>query len=304
MINYYDDWLTNRKKLYEVNDVNAGFLYYVNLLTEKCLGMYTYKNLPESLPAEQIELRLVTTGWCAIFKKPPHGMVTSFGGLSGVDMYYMPTTFVYGNPLLGGGSLTIDKDCVIIYNSISDYYHRSGFSEIIARYARMLSDFDASIDIACINARNQKIVSAGDETTVKTLNEFFNNMYEGKTYAVLTDKIFNTLQTSDIFSPINSMFSELLNTKNEIMKDFLTEIGVRVAEDKKERLITSEVTADEQLLITNVADLTLQRKKGIAKVNEVFKTNIEVNRTEEYKTLTERKEENNDNTNDSNMVDE
>jgi hypothetical protein len=53
---------------YPVNKVKRGYDYWVTVLTEKCLGMYEYSGLPASLPASQIELRLIQLGYCVVFK--------------------------------------------------------------------------------------------------------------------------------------------------------------------------------------------------------------------------------------------
>ena len=66
------------------------------------------------------------------------------------------------------------------------------------------------------------------------------------------------------------------------MASFLSEIGVKNFTEKKERLITDEVTADDQLLTINVEDMEDYRKKGIKEVNKMFGTSITVKRNPSY----------------------
>ena len=75
---------------------------------------------------------------------------------------------------------------------------------------------------------------------------------------------------------------ELLNAKQQIMASFLSEIGVKNFTEKKERLITDEVTADDQLLTINVEDMLNYRKNGIDKINRMFNTSISVKRNPSY----------------------
>ena len=102
-----DDIYTNlkQKQIYPVNSVKKGYSYYVELLTEKANGMYIYSGLPDSLPSDQLELKLILDGYCVVFNHPKFGLVTCGGGLSGIDKYYLPTNFVYAQPALCSGNL-------------------------------------------------------------------------------------------------------------------------------------------------------------------------------------------------------
>ena len=280
-----DEIYTNlkQKQIYPVNSVKKGYGYYVSLLTEKANGMYKYGGLPESLPADQVELKLILDGYCAVFKHPTSGLVTCGGGLSGIDKYYLPTDFVYAQPALGSGNLKIDKNCVIIYNSSIDQYTRNGLSEIIQRSARLLADIDSSISILTINTRATKLNVAANESIARTVDAAMKKIADGEIQTINTQSLLDLYKTVDWNSEQKQQeIIELLNAKQQIMASFLSEIGVKNFTEKKERLITDEVTADDQLLTINVEDMLEYRKRGIDKVNKMFNTDIKVERNSSY----------------------
>ena len=280
-----DEIYTNlkQKQIYPVNSVKKGYGYYVSLLTEKANGMYKYSGLPESLPADQIELKLILDGYCAVFKHLTSGLVTCGGGLSGIDKYYLPTDFVYAQPALGSGNLKIDKNCVIIYNSSIDQYTRNGLSEIIQRSARLLADIDSSISILTINTRATKLNVAANESIARTVDAAMKKIADGEIQTINTQSLLDLYKTVDWNSEQKQQeIIELLNAKQQIMASFLSEIGVKNFTEKKERLITDEVTADDQLLTINVEDMLNYRKNGIDKINKMFNTSITVERNPSY----------------------
>ena len=60
------------------------------------------------------------------------------------------------------------------------------------------------------------------------------------------------------------------------MRGFYRDYGIRYIEDKRERLITDEISAQDEVLFTNILDMYENRKEGIEKVNQLFGTNIKV----------------------------
>ena len=73
-----------------------------------------------------------------------------------------------------------------------------------------------------------------------------------------------------------------VDVKNEIMRMFYNDIGVRYTRDKKERMIESEVENDQQLLLFNINDMLRQRENACKKINELFDLNVSVKLAPEF----------------------
>lgn len=272
----------DNKKLCPVKNVKRGYTFYLKMLYEKCLGMFKYYNMPKSLPAEEIEKRLMWYGFCGVFNHKKFGIVCADGGLSGVDLYYRPTTFVYAQPVLGSDQLKINDECVIIYNTQSDVINPYGFNELIRRYARMLADVDASIEIQIINSRATKLNSVADDLTAKAVNNAMEAIEAGENYTVNQNSIIDRWQTKDWNTAHPEQIEKLLDAKQCILNSFLEEIGVKSINAKRERMITNEVSADNQLLMVNTDDLLYKRKMGVKQINDMFGTDIKVELNDTY----------------------
>lgn len=276
---------------YEVNKVKKGYDYWVTMLTEKCLGMYEYTGLPASLPAAQIELRLIQRGYCVVFKgrktavngiRQDEKLYTAFGGLSGVDEYYLPTNWIYAQPALESGNRTLHKDAEIIYNTQADMYRRRGLYDIIRRYARMLADADSSINIFTVNTRAMKMNVAASKQVANTVDNAMKKMADGEMYTINTNSILELYKALDWNIAKPNQLTELIDSRERLLASFMAEIGVKSALNKRERMITDEVAADDQLLTVNVDDMLKSRQEGIERINKLFGTNITVKRSEAY----------------------
>ena len=60
---------------------------------------------------------------------------------------------------------------------------------------------------------------------------------------------------------------------------------MKSANDKKERMIESEVDSNNQLLLFNISDMLAERKKACEEINKLFGTNITVELSDEFKEL-------------------
>lgn len=276
--------LTNYEntKLYPVKNVKRGYYFYVKVLFEKCLGIFNYKKLPKSLPAREIEKRVIWLGFSGIFNHPTYKLTACDGGLSGVNQYYMPTTFTYAQPALGSGVKKIGDDCVIIYNSQSDTVEPYGLRELIMRYARLLADVDSTLDIQIINTRATKLNSVADDNTAKVVNNAMQAIEAGENYTINQQSLIDRWIPKEWNTAHPDTLEKIINAKRSILNAFLEEIGVKSINEKRERMITNEVTADNQLLMVNLDDLLNMRKEGIEEVNEMFGTDIEVELNDIY----------------------
>lgn len=279
----FDSCISKKIRLYPVNNVSKGFSYWYNLLTEKCLDMYIYEGLPESLPAQFVERLLIMWGYATIFKADGE-LMTVEGSLSGVGKYYLPTTFTYAAPWLKGGYRTVGKDCAIIYNSKQDIYFYRGLRELISRYARMLADIESSINIVVVNQRATRMDIVADAQTAAEVDRARESIEKGAHYTINQKSIIDRYFPKEWAQvPQSNQIIQLIDARDRILSNFLEEIGVKsINMNKRERMIQSEVTADTQLLLTNVEDMLSERQAGVDRVNKMFGTNITVVRNPVY----------------------
>ena len=270
------------KTAYPVKSVKKGYGFYIRMLFEKCLGMFEYSGLPKSLPASEIEKNLMWFGFTGVFNDKKYGLTAVTGGLSGIDQYYRPIKMTYAQPVLGSGELNINENCIVIYNTQSDVINPYGFSELIKRYARLLTDIDSSIDIQIINSRATKLNSVSNDMIAIAVNNAMKALESGETYTVNQKSILDGWTPKDWNTAHPDTLEKLIDAKQSLLNAFLEEIGVKSINEKRERMISNEVSADNQLLMVNTDDLLYMRTQGVNEINEMFGTNISVKLNDIY----------------------
>ena len=267
----------------DVTDVYNGFNYYVNYLYEKLIRIFKYENLPDTIPRDALENYILTFGYGGITKTNYNGndiIVAVPATKYGVGLYprYEPLA-QYCTPLIQGTDLVIGKDIVIIKNNS----YQISCDEIVKRYARQLADFDATINILTSNTRMAVLPSFDNEESAESYKAVMVANRLGQVDTVL-DKSF--IQKGS-FTPFANMsttakINDVVSARNEILRTFLSEIGITSANDKRERMVVDEVNVNSQLLLFNVADMLESRQKAIEEVNALYGTNITVDLSDEY----------------------
>lgn len=270
------------KITYDVANVREGFKYWYFKLLDVCLSIFEYENLPESLPAREIELNLLITGHAVIFKDKNGDLVTCLSSLSGFDKYYNPTYAIYDQPVLGGGTLYIDRDCSIIYNtnlknSIFFKISDGSLNSFISRYARQLADLDATINIYAVNSRLTSYPVAGNDKVAQSLKGFFNKLKAGAYDIISDDTIIESFRNVDINrSNIKDGINDLLIARDKVLEQFFRDISVKFAVQKKAQVTEDEISSSDQMLLIQTDRMLKTREDGIKKVNAMFGSDISV----------------------------
>lgn len=290
-----DTAISNKAKydsIEDVSDVFNGFNYYVNYLYEKLIHMFKYENMPDTMPADPLEDYTMHFGYAGLTKANYKGkdiLVSVPATKYGVGLYprYEPLA-QYCTPLLQARDLVIGRDIVILKNNT----YQISCDEIVKRYARQLADFDATINILTSNARIPALPSFPDEESAESYKAVMVANRLGQVDSVL-DKSFIQKGSFTPFSNSNvsGNISDVISGRNEILRTFLSEIGVTSANDKRERMVVDEVNVNSQMLLFNVADMLECRKRAIDEFNSLYGTNIKVDLSDEYKFIKETSDE-------------
>lgn len=157
---------------------------------------------------------------------------------------------------------TIGKDTEIIYLDSADFpncYYASGVQSYIDLYAEKLAICDGAIDTNLFVTRTPWIFGVEDQKGVEDMKELVNRIWSGApaVYYKLGRKANPTNKDLPILkTPAKENFITLdaQIAKRTIINEFLTGIGINNANtDKKERLITSEVEANDGEISAAVA---------------------------------------------------
>ena len=269
----------NKKQLEKkMMELDASIDYWIEMLFEKCVRIFTWNGLPAAIPQKEIEIRLIGDGFCGMAKDAKKGLMVASGGLSGPTQYYDEfTNFTYAAATAAGGTFTIGKNCCIIDNTTL----RNPLMPLIMRYADLMAHADISLKMALVNTRITDTYAAEDESTAASINEYYEKIYRGKNGNILDKSMIEGIKNIAGTRSISAV-SDCIEARNEILRSFFAEIGVRYSKDKKERMIESEVNSDNQMLLLNINDMKRRRQAAAEEMNKLFNLNVSVDLSEEF----------------------
>lgn len=194
---------------------------------------------------------------------------------NGQDIYNEPTgfSFAFGAGLPDNTKTPqyreIGRDGVLGRNTFSFY----PTAAICEQYALMLAHTDTSIIAELVNGRFMDVIKAHNKSDAETAGAFCNKLYDGKLtfIADMAEEI-----EIDRSSRTVSHLRELIDTKDRLLRDFYNIFGISKAAEKRERMITEEVEANEKMLNFNLKDMLEMRAKMCEEVGRVFKINMSV----------------------------
>lgn len=257
---------------------NLTYRQYLNRLTELAISMFEWKNLPDTVDARYLELHLFETGCMVYFKDEVIGDLC-------LDCIVQGRLDVYGNPLLRRAysgynnyqKLLKHNNSIIIWNN---YLHSNSILDV-EMFARRLYNIDRIIDVNA-NAQKTPVLLQGSEKQRLTLLNLYKE-YDGNAPFIFGDKNLdiNSLKAFSTNAPY--VCDKLYQLKTQIWNEALTYLGIsNINIQKKERLITDEVTRNQGGTIASRYSRLESRRQAVEKINDMFGTNIEVNYREDF----------------------
>lgn len=279
-----------KKKIWESAQLNTlTYQQYYNRLTELAICMYEWKNLPPTIDERFLELSLFSDGMAVFFKDEVLGYLALQCMIGGnLDVYRVPierTAYATN----GYNMRLSSKDSVIIFNNNL----RSNSLLDIEMYARRLYEIERTIDVN-VKAQKTPILIKCTENQKLTLKNLY-MQYDGNEPFIFGDKDLDTEGMKVL--PTNSPYvaDKLEVLKRQIWNEALTYLGIDNANtEKKERLISDEVTSNLGGVSAQRFTRLNARRKAAQQINAMFGLNIEVDFREEVKLMlkTENEERN------------
>ncbi len=260
---------------------NRTYVQYVNRLTELAISMFEWKGLPESVDSRYIELHLFSNGCMVYFDDEVMGNLC-------LDCTYNGGLDVYGYPILrrayssynGYNRLLKNSNSVIIWNNL---LHIPSEADIRA-YARRLWMLDRIIDVNA-NAQKTPILVQGNEKQRLSLVNLYKE-YDGNAPVIFGDSSLNTEGLKSISTGAPYVADRIYELKTQIWNEALTYLGIsNINIQKKERLITDEVTRTQGGTVASRYSRLEARRQAVERINDMFGTNIKVNYREDYQEI-------------------
>ena len=278
---------------FQNNYPNASMDYWARSLFQRLQALIDFEGLPEgdqaAAPDEKIvqyawdkdalKFGLFMLGYQIVFRSKTYGVVAQPGTLTGFGLQYQPAGAIVNTPFFQfDRPLKLGVEASLIKLS-PDYV---GVYDIITKYAAELKEIDTSIRSSARNSRLAYAMIASSDKSARTLKAVREKIINGDD-VIVDDKILQKDKANPDSLPwyqfdrdlkANYILGDLLDARRTTLVDFYREIGVRMLDDKKERMLTAEVDASnaETFIRSEVWIETL--KESCDNVNEMFGLNI------------------------------
>lgn len=257
------------------------FNYWRRILLEQACRLFSYKGLPDSIPAHEIDLISYVRGYTPLVLIADSGKRTwiaaNSSGMYGLTDYLDMFTMVNFDTPLHFGERTIDKNAVIIPNNSL----KTPLIWRIDHYAAQLAHVDISLIAELVNDREVDVMEAINSVAAQAMQEQYSRRYDGVP-SVIVNKGFSQFKHNFLSARSQDQAEKLWQLRNNIISGFLEEIGVKKSFDKRERQITSEIQADDAMLKLNITDMLECRQAAFKKFEELSGIHVEVTSNIDY----------------------
>ena len=268
--------------------------FFRKYLFQKAISVFKWE-LPEEWDEDYFLYTLYGCGYIAIIDTEEYGVICQGGALGGYNLYYRPSYIIITNPLLKktitasidrrvAGSIdsslinTSKTECVLVKLQ-PDY---SSINDIVGFYADQMALAAEALGTNLLNVKSGTIFGAENKAQAESFKKMFDNLSEGDPATVIDKKLLNE-QGEPSWFPFTQnikesyVASDILSDLRKIEAMFCTEVGIPNANtDKKERLITDEVNANN-VETSSRCEMWLESiRKGLTKANDRYKLNLGV----------------------------
>ena len=252
--------------------------YFERYLLEKAISVFKWE-IPEQWAKNYVLYVLYCWGFISVVRTDKYGVIPQACSLRGYDIFYQPTNAVIANPLLTGiMDPRIGTECSLIKLQ-PDY---GGIIDIIQYYANMMALAVESISTNLVNTKLAYVFGAENKAQAESFKKMFDSIASGEPAVFVDKNLFDDNGKPKWFSfsqniKENYIVPELLSDLRKIEAMFDTDVGIPNANtDKRERLITDEVNANN-FETRSKCELWLEElKKGCADTNDMFGLSLSV----------------------------
>ena len=249
-----------------------------------CMNEYVWEGLPDGIEPRHIERLLFQRGFACFFRDPEMSYMCLECDTGGEVNVYGDPLFYRAHGFNYQRRVSTD-DCVIIRNNLLAL----PTEPFVMHYVNKITEAERTMDVN-IKACKTPIVFVCDDRDVLTFKRIFQQV-DGNVPAIFADRGLNLDSITAFQTGVKFMGNELMDYKRAVESDLLTFIGQNnTPVDKKERLITDEAEANDQL-IASFADLQLRaREKACEEINTMFGLSVTVRQNVEKPVETVEKE--------------
>lgn len=269
---------------------NQDTMYYKKMLYRIIYGHYDF-DLPEQ-NGNQIKwaknwfkMLLFDWGSVGVFYTKKFGWLPLPYSILRFDVQYNPLVIQSTSNYMLDKTIRgiVGVNCGIV-KIFDDFF---GYDSVVTHYAEKLAAFDKGINVNIMNSSLGLYVEVDSPKEAEDVKTAYHKATAGEPLVVsgAQNKSKDILAANQkerflpMFSQAKNMYlgTEFLEGRRTIINQFLTDIGINNANtDKRERLISNEVEANNEEIITNTDYVLNNIREGFEEINRISGLNLQV----------------------------
>lgn len=247
------------------NEEAALVRMYRRVLSEICVNRFTWTNVPNSIDVRHLEMTLFYNTLAVWYYDTEFNKYLALKGTGygQPNMYDNAQEFrVYGNAMIN--KRLSARECVPIWSN----FMRAPDLDIVLIYSRKLAEVDRTIEINSRNARRTRVLAVDENQRLS--GENINRLIDsGAGHIPVNMDISGMVSALDMQIDTKSI-TDLHTHRTRLWNECMGLLGINNAnQDKKERLVESEVGAnDDQVMMTRNVNLR-SRRIAAQQINEM-----------------------------------
>ena len=255
---------------------------YLERMKKIALSMFEWVNLPDTMNSRYLEMCLFYYGQAALLYDEDYGFINTQAVDSGyINIYGLPTLincfsysynqkrnlYVPGDP----ENEEKNKECILVMNT----YERIPTCSTIQLFATRLANAQRSADVNIAAQRTPVLILTDKNQELSLRNAYA--QYEENKPVIFGDK---NLLSTDVIKALKTdapfVAKDIMEYKIQIWNEFLTFLGISNLDEKRERLVTSEIDSNNELVNLNLESYLAPRKQACKEFNAKYGLNIDV----------------------------
>lgn len=258
---------------------NTGLArFFKRYLLQDAMSVFEWR-LPDEWAANYFLTVLYCIGYIIILDTPEFGVIPQHGGLGGYNVMYQPRYAMVSNPLIPRTlQPVIGEECAVLRLQ-PDY---CGLYDLVDYYGDLMAVAAETAGINIINSKLSFVFAAKNKASAESFKKLYDQIQGGNPAAVVDKNLLDdeghlTVELLNQNVGQNFIADKLFDAISDIKQMFLTDIGIPNANtDKKERLISDEVRANDFETRSKCGLWLRELKKGCEQARRLFGIDLSV----------------------------
>lgn len=257
--------------------------YFRRYLFQKAVSVFDIQ-CPETWNKDYFWYVVYGAGYIGVLDVPGFGVIPQYCTFKGYNIYYQPKEILVANPAIKNGT-PLEKTIgtygdAVLMKLTPDFI---GICDLVGYYADLMAVAAETMGVNILNSKLAYVFGVDNQAAANSFKKMFDQINAGQPGVFIDKNLFDeegkpTWQTFAQDLRANFIAPDLLETMDKLERMFEQEIGIpnTGGTEKKERLITDEVNANNVSTYSKASVWLENLQTGCEEVNKKFGLDISI----------------------------